>query len=61
MPIDDEDVMPWGVHAGKKMQDVPAKYLIWLLETNKCAGDVKKYIQDNLEHLKLEVKQGING
>lgn len=59
MPLNDKDPMPWGAHEGKLMQDVPASYLIWLLENNKCAGDVKRYIVENLETLKLEVKQNI--
>lgn len=50
----DTDIMPWGKYAGQKMANVPASYLIWLLENNKCSGDVKKYIQDNLEVLKKE-------
>lgn len=50
----DTDLMPWGVHKGKKMANVPAGYLIWLLENKKCSGEVKKYIEDNLEVLKSE-------
>ena len=54
--MEDTDLMPYGVHKGKEMQDVPASYLIWLFENNKCSGDVKKYIEDNLEVLRKEVK-----
>jgi uncharacterized protein (DUF3820 family) len=42
----DEDLMPFGIHKGKKMIDVPADYLLWLLETNKCSGEVRAYILD---------------
>ncbi len=57
--LTDTSPMPWGAHAGKAMQDVPAAYLIWLYDNNKCSPNVKQYITDNLETLRLEVKQKI--
>jgi uncharacterized protein (DUF3820 family) len=57
MALTDNDTMPWGKHAGTKMANVPAKYLLWLYENNKCYGEVKTYIQDNLEVIKKEAKQ----
>jgi uncharacterized protein (DUF3820 family) len=49
--------MPWGEHKNKKMCNVPASYLLWLYDNNKCGqGDVKEYIKDNLEVLKKEAK-----
>lgn len=53
----DDSLMPWGIHAGKKMVDVPASYLIWLHDNNKCNGEVKKYIEDNMDVLKSEIKK----
>ena len=47
--------MPWGKHKGEKMANVPAKYLIWIFENDKCSGDIKAYIQNNLSVLKKEV------
>ncbi|HCW07349.1 MAG TPA: hypothetical protein DGG95_08295 [Cytophagales bacterium] len=61
MALQDDDIMPWGVHAGKKMEDVPASYLIWLHENNKCHGEVRAYIVENLDFLKLEAKQKSKG
>jgi uncharacterized protein (DUF3820 family) len=55
--MEDTDLMPWGIHKGKEMQDVPASYLVWLLEENKCSGDVKLYIEDNLDVLRKEIKK----
>lgn len=55
----DKDKMPFGAYKEKEMQDVPASYLIWLYDNNKCFGGVKKYIEENLETLRLEVKQKI--
>ena len=57
--LTDTDQMPWGKYKGQQMQDVPAFYLIWLYENNKCNWQLKCYIEDNLDTLKLEVKQGI--
>ncbi len=52
----DTDLMPWGKHKGKRMIDVPASYLQWLITENKCSGDVKKYIEDNLDAIKVKAK-----
>jgi uncharacterized protein (DUF3820 family) len=57
MALEDTDLMPWGKYKGQEMQDVPATYLIWLLENEKCSGDVKNYILENKEVLELEIKQ----
>ena len=51
----DESIMPWGVHKGKQMADVPADYLLWLYENNKCSGDVKSYIVENLDVIKSQI------
>jgi len=55
----DESIMPWGIHQGKQMQEVPATYLIFLLTENKANGEVLEYIQENEETLRLEIKQGL--
>ena len=55
--MDDNSLMPYGVHAGKKMIDVPSGYLLWLYEQNKCSGEVKAYIYENINVIKHEVKQ----
>lgn len=55
-PMKDTDLMPFGVHSGKTMANVPATYLIWLYDTGKCYGKVKSYIEYNMDSLKQEVK-----
>lgn len=50
--MDDNSIMPWGVHKGKKMANVPDDYLVWIYDNNKCSGEVRKYIEDNLDSLK---------
>jgi uncharacterized protein (DUF3820 family) len=56
--LTDESTMPFGKYKGQKMANVPADYLIWLYENNKCSNDVREYIEDNLEVLRFEIKNG---
>lgn len=58
--LTDDSPMPFGKFKGKRMEEVPAAYLIWLHENNKCSGNVKAYIEDNLDALRLELKQPKN-
>ncbi len=50
--------MPWGIHKGKSLEDVPAQYLIWLYNEGKLnnSKDLKDYIEDNMAALKLEIQ-----
>lgn len=55
MALKDTDLMPWGKHKGVKMANVPASYLLWLLESgNLSGGVVRDYIQENKETLQFE-------
>ena len=53
----DSNLMPYGKYKGTKMIDVPASYLLWLYENNKCSGEVKAYITDNLDVIKEEIRR----
>lgn len=55
--LTDDDLMPNGLHKGKKMSDVPADYLLWVFANNKCSDNVRAYIQDVKEALETEAKQ----
>lgn len=46
---DDSLMRGKGVHAGKRMGDVPADYLIWCYNEGKCSKSVKAYVTDNLD------------
>jgi len=59
MILDDNSLMPFGKYEGCKMQDVPATYLKWLYDNNKASKPVRRYIKENLETIKLEIKQGL--
>lgn len=55
---DDNSLMPGhGIHAGKKLANVPPSYLLFLWENEKCFGALKDYIKNNLEVIKAEVKR----
>ena len=51
-------VVPFGKYKGKQMVQVPASYLLFLYETNKCSPRVKEYIEDNFQVLKKESDEG---
>ena len=53
----DTDLMPFGLHRGKQMIDVPAKYLLYLKDNGLRKGNVMSYILDNLEVLEKEVAE----
>lgn len=44
--------MPYGKHKGKAMFDVPAEYLLWLYDNNKCSEGVAQYIEKNKDEIK---------
>lgn len=61
--LEDDSRMPFGKYKGTQMANVPASYLLWLWEkqgSTKPFGEasqaVQRYILDNLEALRMEVK-----
>lgn len=55
--LNDNSLMPYGKYKGEKMANVPARYLLWLYDENKCSQHVREYIEDNLEILEEESKE----
>jgi len=53
----DSDLMPYGKYKGEKMANVPASYLLWLYENDKCSTHVLQYVRENYDVLKMEVKK----
>ncbi len=49
MAITDDSLFPFGMHKGKKMANVP--------EQGKCFGELKAYIEDNADSLKIYIKK----
>ena len=65
--FDDKSPMPFGKYRGEKLANVPASYLLWLygevrpIAPNKMTlgqRDLVRYIEDNMEVLKKEIKDG---
>lgn len=48
------NTMPFGKHKGKAFEDVPADYLLYCHENMELFGNLKAYIEDNLEEIKVE-------
>lgn len=55
--ITDESLMTFGKYKGTKMEDVPAKYLIWLHENATVGKDLRIYLDDNLDVLRKQAKE----
>ena len=60
--LDDTDKMPFGMHKGRPMSDVPASYFHYLWTSGKKDDKVcpvADYIRRNLNALMTEHKDGI--
>lgn len=56
MKFTDDTIMQEGLHAGEKLANIPADYLLYLYEKKKCNNELMQYIEENLEVLKQEMK-----
>ena len=56
MIFTDDTIMPTGKYKGEKLANVPADYLIYIYDNGCWDGDLKRYILDNMDALKQEVK-----
>lgn len=55
----DTDIMPFGKHKGKRMEDVPASYLLWLWDNGLWQEKEKPlhgYIKDSWSALLMDCK-----
>lgn len=65
MKLTDASPMPYGKHAGKRMDEVPARYLIWLYdnaldrraEPDRPSHAVAEYVHANLKALEQEAEK----
>ena len=51
--MDDDSLMPFGKFKGKKLSEIPARYLLWGLREDVWKGDLLEYVKSN-EVLLLE-------
>lgn len=59
-PWTDNTLMPWGVHKGKKLSELPASYLLWLYEQTwiKDWPGLHAYLKKNEDLLMDERRDG---
>lgn len=60
--MNDQTPMPWGIHKGTPIGEVPAHYLLFLYNEGKTSGAVKRYIEENKNTLEMQMlndKKGI--
>lgn len=55
--LKDDSPMPFGQHKGDPIISVPAQYLLWLFENNKCSPAVALYVSANMDVLRSQAKQ----
>lgn len=55
--MDDNSLFPFGEYRDKKLANVPASFLFWLYMNDKCYGELKEYIEDNLDVIKFEISR----
>lgn len=47
-------ILPTGKYWGQKIGHVPASWLLWCYENNKCSPEVKNYVEKHIEELKTK-------
>lgn len=60
MKIEDDSLMKFGKHKGTKMCNVPDYYLRWLYENGKAHFELKAYIEDNAQSLKITIIKSVS-
>lgn len=53
-PLTDKSRIDFGKYEGEELGKIPAQYLLWLHENNKCHSRLRDYIDDNLDALRAE-------
>jgi len=53
----DESIMPWGMHKGRQLADVPADYLLFIWEKKYARGELFRYIEENLTVLQAQARR----
>jgi len=61
IPLQDTNKMPFGMHRGKQLSEVPDKYLLWVYEnplsrSSEIYPRLWAYLEDNLEAFKENCK-----
>lgn len=54
--MDDNSVLQFGKHKGKKLANVPGSYLLWLYENGNNIGELATYIKENMQAILKEIE-----
>ncbi len=57
MKLQDDSPMPYGKYKGFPMEEVPADYLIWLMDNLRASPEIIEYVKENREVLDKEIKE----
>lgn len=57
MKLQDDSPMPYGKYKGLPMEEVPADYLIWLVDNSRASPEIIEYVKENREVLDKEIKE----
>lgn len=55
--MNDDSLMPFGIHKDKRLKDIPDDYLLWLygeIDPNKYP-ELAAYLKDNIEAIKSNI------
>jgi hypothetical protein len=55
--VQDTDIIDFGKYKGEKFGNVPASYLLWLYENDRCTPMARDYVKNNLDVLKKEANR----
>lgn len=60
--MSDTDLMPFGMHKGEMMEDVPASWLMWLRDNGSetvrnMYAEVFNYIEENMDVIQKELRE----
>lgn len=56
--MNDDDLMPFGDYAGKKMANVPASYFLYLMKRGPITHEgVRQYVEDNRDVFTEELRR----
>ena len=55
--MNDNSIMPWGKHEGTKLANVPADYFIYMSDMGWLKGELKQYVEENMDALIKETQR----
>lgn len=55
--LTDISPMPYGVHRGERMIDVPESYLLYLWTSDKMTEPVREYIKENMDAIRANQRK----